>query len=155
MLLHKTKLATPRQRLGAKAIDIAIQCAPLAALALTAFLFPSTDMATGEFTMTPELVRLTSLIAGLLTAWMLIHIVQWALIATRGQTFGKMAMKIQIVDEHNRKHVGLVRALFLRTWLNALMSGNLFYFLCDSLLLLRKDRKCLHDFVAKTVVIKH
>lgn len=100
----------------------------------------------------PEVVRRAALIVGLIASTLIVHIVQWVLIASHGQSIGKVLMGLRIVDEKTHKHVGAVRALVLRTWLNGLMLGNLFYFFVDSLLILRNERKCLHDVIAKTIV---
>ena len=62
-------------------------------------------------------------------------------------------MNIKIVDDINLKNAGAVRNLVLRTWVNALLMGNAIYVLVDSLLIFQKDRKCLHDYIAKTKVI--
>ena len=38
--------------------------------------------------------------------------------------------------------------------MNSLLSVNPLYLLVDSSLILRRDRRCLHDFLAGTVVIE-
>ena len=151
MRLKKIKLATPQQRLSARVLDIIFQIAPLAAIALIVYAYIDVEAQT---TIAPEVVRRAALLIGLFASWLIIHIVQWVLIASRGQSLGKLILHIKIVDDTSHKNAGAVRNLVLRTWLNALMLGNLFYFLVDSLLILRKDRKCLHDFIARTLVVR-
>ena len=100
-----------------------------------------------------EVAKRASLFISLYSATLIIHIVQWVLIASHGQSFGKKIMNIKIVDDINLKNAGAVRNLVLRTWVNALLMGNAIYVLVDSLLIFQKDRKCLHDYIAKTKVI--
>jgi len=87
------------------------------------------------------------------------------LLGTRGQTPGKMLFHVKIVDAHNGK-VGGVRVVFLRylsLCLLCLLSklGLLFGILyclaiiVDSLCIFRRDRRCLHDFLARTVVVQN
>jgi uncharacterized RDD family membrane protein YckC len=74
-----------------------------------------------------------------------------------GQTIGKRIMKIKTVRSDGSK-CGLARAFFLRNMALALAGlipivGNLVG-LVDALLIFREDRKCLHDNIADTIVIK-
>lgn len=101
-----------------------------------------------------------------LLAFLVIFIVQMALLATRGQTIGKIIMKIRIVDAVTGEHPGWARLILLRTIANSLISGALspipvvgqglsgLYFLVDSLFIFRADHRTIHDLIAGTRVDK-
>ena len=75
----------------------------------------------------------------------------------RGQTLGKMALKIKIVDNNNQ--VPNIQRLILLRQLPAFLLnpipviGKLFS-LVDPLLIVRRSRTCLHDVIAGTKVVK-
>ena len=99
-----------------------------------------------------------------LLAFLVIFIVQMVLLATRGQTIGKIIMKIRIVDAQTGAHPGWARLILLRTLVNGLISGVLnavpvvgpglggVYFLVDSLFIFRADHRTIHDLIAGTRV---
>lgn len=75
----------------------------------------------------------------------------------RGQTLGKMALRIRIARADGSPagvgrtlgvRIGLFWALGLIPVIGALIS------LVDALLIFRESRRCLHDLVADTVVVK-
>ena len=74
-----------------------------------------------------------------------------------GQTIGKRIMKIKTVRSDGER-CGLVRVFFLRYLPTALMSAvpyvGWIVGLTDSCLIFRETRKCLHDHIADTIVIK-
>jgi len=78
-------------------------------------------------------------------------------LATRGQTIGKMLLGLRIVRSDGAaaspgKVIGLRYGL---CWLIALIPfvGGLFG-LIDALMIFRADRRCLHDLIADTIVVK-
>jgi uncharacterized RDD family membrane protein YckC len=79
------------------------------------------------------------------------------LLATRGQTIGKLALKIRITRSNGEK-ASFGRLVGLRYGVGAL-TGMVpgvaqIYGLIDALLIFRKSRKCLHDNIADTIVVK-
>ncbi|MCF8204995.1 MAG: RDD family protein [Methylotenera sp.] len=80
----------------------------------------------------------------------------WPLL-TRGQTLGKILLKMRIVRTDGSK-VDPLRLFGLRYGvgiLTGVMSGlSMIYGLVDSLLIFRGSRQCLHDTIADTKVIK-
>lgn len=72
------------------------------------------------------------------------------LVAKSGQTPGKKAYDIKIVDEATLQNISFVRALF-RYIMFLVSTTTLFGAMIP---LYRKDKKSLHDIVCKTVVIK-
>jgi len=80
----------------------------------------------------------------------------WPLL-TRGQTLGKMLFKLRIVRSDGSKPDAW-RLLGLRYGVGMLLNGSagvaMIWSLIDSLLIFRASRKCLHDSIADTQVIK-
>ncbi|MBH9577387.1 RDD family protein [Inhella proteolytica] len=91
-----------------------------------------------------------------LGALIFLAIQAWPLV-TRGQTLGKMLFKLRIVRSDGSKPEAW-RLLGLRYGIGLLMNMNAalvtIYSLLDSLLIFRSSRKCLHDSIADTQVIK-
>jgi uncharacterized RDD family membrane protein YckC len=80
----------------------------------------------------------------------------WPLV-TRGQTLGKMLFKLRIVRSDGSRPdawrlLGLRYGVGMLTNLNAGVA--MAYGLIDSLLVFRESRRCLHDSIADTQVIK-
>lgn len=85
-------------------------------------------------------------------------VIQIWLLTTRGQTLGKRLMSVKIVKHEDGTNPGFVSAVLLRYVVNGLISavpgiGNL-YALADVLFIFRDDRRCIHDFIAGTSVVK-
>jgi len=80
----------------------------------------------------------------------------WPLL-TRGQTIGKILFKLRIVRTDGSR-VDPARLLGLRYGIGMLMNLNagisMIWGMVDSLLIFRESRKCLHDSIADTQVIK-
>ena len=79
------------------------------------------------------------------------------LLATRGQTLGKMALKLRIVRPDGAQ-AGFVRLFLVRYLLNNLLCLipllGLLYALADCLSIFRESRRCLHDSNADTIGVK-
>lgn len=79
------------------------------------------------------------------------------LVQQNGQTIGKKALDIKIVRADGAR-VTLARVFFLRYLLNTVFSmvpffGGL-YALIDILFIFGEPRRCVHDYLADTIVIK-
>lgn len=90
-------------------------------------------------------------------------IVNVVLLTLRGQTIGKLCLGIQVVRFPDGARAGFIKALLLRAILfTILVFTSLIYFggmgwallMADYLMIFRKDRRCLHDLVADTLVTK-
>jgi uncharacterized RDD family membrane protein YckC len=82
-------------------------------------------------------------------------IYQTAMIGSRNQTLGKMALRIQVVDADNRSPIGYARA-FTR-WLSTAALRALFTVptVVDHLWPLRDPRnQTLHDKLARSIVVR-
>lgn len=142
-------LATRWQRLWAAIVDVVVALAAI--WLLTVFtpwspfnLNPGPDLwATG----------LVNLAIGFIT-FVVLH---GYLLASRGQTIGKVALGIRIVRTDGSR-ASLGRLLGLRYGIgSAAMAipvvGNV-YAIVDALLIFRQSRRCLHDNIADTIVVK-
>jgi uncharacterized RDD family membrane protein YckC len=87
----------------------------------------------------------------------LFMVVNGYLLAQHGQTIGKKLLGLRIVRTDGSR-AGFGRLLGLRyaigTAMSALPVVGALYALVDSLLIFRVSRKCLHDNIADTIVIK-
>lgn len=83
-----------------------------------------------------------------------IAIVQVVLMATRGQTIGKMIVKIRIVDAETGEHPGGWRIIMLRVIAHIILISTIIYWPIDTLFVFRKDRRTIHDLIAQTRVDK-
>jgi len=84
--------------------------------------------------------------------------VQIWMLSTRGQTIGKRIMGVKIVKFDDHSNPGFVHAFLLRSFVNGLIGGipvvGGIYSLVDICFIFREDRRCIHDFIASTVVVK-
>jgi uncharacterized RDD family membrane protein YckC len=87
-------------------------------------------------------------------AFLLLH--GW-LLHVRGQTIGKALFRIKIVRSDGSK-ASLLRLAGLRYFASSLLAlvpvVGWIYALADALLIFRDSRKCLHDNIADTIVIR-
>jgi uncharacterized RDD family membrane protein YckC len=84
--------------------------------------------------------------------------IQIYLLTTRGQTMGKKLLGIKIVNFDDESNPGFVKAFLLRAFVNGLIGSipviGLAYSLTDICFIFRADRRCLHDLLAGTKVVK-
>ena len=136
-------------RLGAAIIDNIINLVVVIPLV---FLF-----GLGNALLSPNLsMWILAGIAGLgMTAYALIH---GYFLATRGQTLGKMAVGVKIVDAESKETIALWKVLGVRVFviqaLSAIPTVGLIFVLVDALFIFSERRRCLHDWLAGTIVIK-
>lgn len=166
-----SELASPWIRLVAWLIDgsiysvVAMVAVIIGVILLIAMVgIDFSDLA--DFDLEDLLRPFLGVIAFTLLSLFVVFIVQMALLATRGQTIGKIIMGIRIVDARTGEHPGWARLILLRTIVNWLISGTLnavplvgpglsgIYFIVDSLFIFREDRRTIHDLIAGTRVDK-
>ena len=136
-----SELASPLSRLAAVIIDtLIIYLVP--GLVLIVAAFSGDDASTG-------------LILAGLAILIVIFVIQMALLGTRGQSIGKIAMKVRVVDAQTGNHPGWARLVLLRTIVNSIISGVIFiYWIVDSLFIFRADHRTIHDLYSGTRVVK-
>ncbi len=74
-------------------------------------------------------------------------------LTTRGQSLGKMIVKIKIVLLKNGQNGGFVPNVLLRGIVNSLLCIIPFYALVDIFFIFSADTRCLHDHIAGTIVV--
>lgn len=84
--------------------------------------------------------------------------VQIYLLVTRGQTVGKKLVGIRIVTYPEGENPGFVKAVLLRLVVNGVIGSVPFlgavYTLVDICFIFRADKRCIHDLIAGTHVVK-
>lgn len=145
-------LATRSQRFSAAFID-GLLMLPL--IGVVFFLAARTAVVAPGGTAPEVPFKVTLMIVPISIAWFLI--LHGYLLATKGQTIGKMAIGTQIVDAQTGALVPLLPLFLKRNISIQLLSliplvGN-FIALIDALMIFRASRKCLHDDIAGTKVI--
>jgi uncharacterized RDD family membrane protein YckC len=87
-----------------------------------------------------------------------IAIYQWVLISKTGQSLGKKWTGIRI-EMLNGQRVTFGTGVALRNWVPKVMGAvpylGMIFHLVDCLFIFREDRRCLHDHIAGTRVVKH
>lgn len=87
-----------------------------------------------------------------------VSVYQAVSLSLTGQTIGKKMLKLRVVTFPNASNAGFARAVFKRWWLPS--SLYLIPYLgwafgvADCLFILNKNRRCLHDLVAGTMVVQ-
>lgn len=80
------------------------------------------------------------------------------LLSTKGQTLGKKWLGIRIVTHPDCQNAGFVKAVILRGFVNGVIGAipliGLLYSITDIFFIFREDRRCIHDLIASTQVIK-
>jgi len=142
-------LASRGQRFGAVLIDVLIAMAMGWALTrIPAYMAFVGAENTRPFDLHPWSFVASALIFLVLHGWLLV---------TRGQTIGKALLKLRIIRSDGSRAEPW-RLLGLRYGIGYLLTvstvvGSI-YGLIDALLIFRESRKCLHDSIADTKVIK-
>ena len=93
-------------------------------------------------------------ISGLLTL-VLVAVQIWLLVKD-GQTIGKKLTKIRIVKVDTGQNGGFVPNVLMRAVVHALINSitSGLYGLVDVLFIFRDDRRCAHDLIAGTTVVR-
>jgi len=87
-----------------------------------------------------------------------LSITQMYLLSTRGQSLGKRIVGIKIVKLVDNSNPGFVKAGLLRTFVPGLIGGipyfGWLFAIIDCCFIFRDDRRCVHDLMAETKVVK-
>jgi len=149
-----TQLASRWRRLGGALLD-----GLFAALAGAPMSFGRTAVTTYNLLGSPLQGWNVSDTRGVVGASMSIGllILQWYLIASRGQTLGKIVLGTRIVLLGGRR-VGFWQGVGLRSWVPLLVSwvpvAGALAALADALAIFGAEKRCLHDRIAGTTVIR-
>jgi len=142
------ELAGRGTRFGAALIDVVIAMLAVWILSVVTPWSPFAESSRGFF-------ATTAVNTGV--GFVLFIAIQGYFLATRSQTIGKMLLDIRIVRSDGTR-ASFARLAGLRYGVGALISavpwiGHL-YGLVDALLIFRESRKCLHDNIADTIVVR-
>ncbi|WP_254510436.1 RDD family protein [Anatilimnocola floriformis] len=84
---------------------------------------------------------------------LMLLLIQWNMIASRGQSIGKYLLGMKIVDPHGG-NPGFICGVILRNWVRFALSFIPFFSLIDVLFIFGDSRRCLHDYLAGTTVVE-
>jgi len=145
-------LAGRGRRLGAYLIDLIIAGIVLVILAVLNIGISFEDVARDP--MTQQMST-----AGGIAYLVIFMVINGYLLVTKGQTLGKLALDIRIVDAASNGAATAVKILGLRYVLVMLVGaipiiGGLLGVI-DFLFIFREDRRCVHDLIAGTKVVSN
>ena len=90
--------------------------------------------------------------------WLGLMVVQMVFLLKHGQSLGKRFLKIRIVRVSDERIPSFMKVVLLRLWVPSLLGGipvvGTFFWLLDGLFIFRDDKRCLHDLIAETKVVK-
>jgi uncharacterized RDD family membrane protein YckC len=92
-----------------------------------------------------------------IAAFVAVEAIQWNLVARRGQPFGKVVTGTRIVRAEDRALPDFHHGVVVRDWVRLILSPTplgLFFCAVDVLFVFRRDRRCVHDHLAGTMVIR-
>ncbi len=152
-------LASLGQRFGAALIDgvLKMLCWLPTASALWAVL--GDQIRSGEQPSTAELmVAMEGVLSKSLPFLAVLAVVQCLLLSRRGQSIGKALLGLRIVRLANNHQAGFLHAFVLRGMIPWVIEqipflGGLFW-LIDVSFIFGAERRCLHDYIATTKVVK-
>ena len=145
-------LASLGQRLGAAIVDGALKWGSLA---------PGLALLNAASEDAPESAARILAVVALIVPPLGVAVIQWALITRISQSIGKRLVGIHI-RRRSGARIGFLHGVVLRSWsvcaagvaCNALTMGLLgnFIGLLDALPIFGPERRCVHDYLADTVV---
>ena len=98
-----------------------------------------------------------SALAGFSVSFLAVVFLQSYLLATRGQSLAKIILKMRILRPDGSR-VSALRIIGLRYFLPGLINGipivGMIFSLVNPLMIFRSSRRCLHDDIADTIVLK-
>jgi uncharacterized RDD family membrane protein YckC len=150
-----TELAERGERLGARIIDnVIVMGALIPGLVIALGMTLGGGTPSGDDLLPPPVLGAMSFA---IVSFLGVTIYQWYLITTRGQTIGKRLLRLRVVKLDGRA-VGFVDGVILREWVVTALSSlpliGIVAGLVDSLMIFGADRRCLHDLIATTKVVR-
>jgi uncharacterized RDD family membrane protein YckC len=87
-------------------------------------------------------------------AFLVFAVYQMAMLLRQGQTLGKKAMNIRIVNYADGQVPPAGRLLMMRYFVNSLLGNIPLYTFLDILFIFGSERRCIHDYLAGTKVVE-
>jgi uncharacterized RDD family membrane protein YckC len=157
---HQRPLAGLGLRFGAAFIDGFLKSLCLIPLSLVFMDLVRISLENPSQPLTPEQVSEAIMPAYMqcLPLYGILAVLQVTLLCLRSQTAGKLLLRIQIVDVQTGQPGGPVRAFLLRALIPTIIEFIPFlgfaFWLVDTCFIFRTDRRCIHDLLAGTRVVK-
>lgn len=108
--------------------------------------------------MSPVALELLGNVVGLLIGFGIFMVINGYLLSKNGQTVGKMACGIKIVDYNDHQLKSLGNIMLLRvvpiTFVSQIPLIGPIIGLVNALMIFNTEKRCLHDFIAGTIVVK-
>jgi len=161
MIDSEMELASRLSRFGAYFVDLTIYMIPLVFMLIIIMLIvegglPDIDSIEGVEGLMESPLGLT-LLGGLVLGFIGILILNLVYLYRSGQTIGKKVLKIKIIRTDYTR-AGLARIIFLRYLVMGLLGSipsiGFITTIADYLMIFGKARRCIHDHVADTIVVK-
>jgi uncharacterized RDD family membrane protein YckC len=144
-LSAENSLAPIKSRIFASLIDLSIA---VLALLLATFALPQSP---GNALSILGLFASVAIVLGIV-------VYQAVLLSSTGQTVGKKLMQLRVINLIDRSNPGFVKAVLIRWWLPSLIYSIPYlgwaFWLADGLFVFKNDRRCLHDLMAGTQVVR-
>jgi len=141
-------LASRGSRLAARFIDVFLILIPM--------LIAGIGWALVSESVQNDALKIGGMIVGSLCVFgtLAVVIVNMMWMTNKGETLGKWAMSIRVVNDADGKPPGFVKGVLLRSWLMAVLNQVPFLGLVDTLMIFTEKRQCLHDLIASTRVVE-
>lgn len=161
VIVNENELAGRGTRFAAKVVDefISILCV-LPGCSMLGFSFVRNVITSGgNVDLDPEsFARMFFGMAVLVIGLLAISIVQIVLLSMRGQTIAKIIFGIRIVGVRDNQKAGFLRAWFLRSFVPGVITMiptiGFIFSLIDACFIFGAHRRCVHDYIAGTKVVK-
>lgn len=86
--------------------------------------------------------------------WIALIVAQVVLTSRTGRSLGKRTLGLRVVRRETGENGGFVVNILRRNVLNAVFCLIPGYVIVDALFIFREDRRCLHDRLAGTIVVR-
>lgn len=146
-----SELAERGTRLGAVILDSLIFLVPGLFAIIPAFLL--TQRGNAEAMSVGTMIAVTVGVLGMLV----VFVIDLVMLHRSGQTIGKRMLNVKIIRTDGSR-AGLTRIFFLRMLVPGLIGSlpfvGIIFTIVDPLFIFQESRRCVHDLIADTVVIK-
>ncbi len=160
----KTRVRQPRLRDGNRPLASRIErlfAIIIDSLAISIVVIPMLVMsglevtADGEFDFSNGVPPMVFAAAGLSVAYL---VLQFVMLWTKSQTVGKRAMNIRIDEYTSDRRAGPVKTILIRGFVSGILGSlpliGFVFAVVDILFIFGKEKRCIHDLLAGTVVRK-
>ncbi len=114
------------------------------------------DFFFGDSLIEPSMMGIVAFMA-MITGALAVECYQWFLLTKTGQSIGKKALGIRVVDFESEQLPGFWRIVALRIWipggLGQIPTVGGFIKAAGIVMIFRPDGRCLHDHLARTKVV--